>query len=144
VGDTLLILADPGFRGRWGDRSDFLVVSQQGATPNVNGPKAILVGLVAAGIVLLASTGLVPILQASLLGGIVLIGARVLTPGEARSAIDLDVIVLIAAAFGLAHAIQSSGLAAAFAGGIVDALEAFGPRGILWGSSSPPSPSPRP
>lgn len=133
VGDTLLILADPGFRGRWGDRSDFLVVSQQGATPNVNGPKAILVGLVAAGIVVLASTGLVPILQASLLGGIVLIGARVLTPGEARSAIDLDVIVLIAAAFGLAHAIESSGLAATFAGGIVDALEGFGPRGVLLG-----------
>ncbi len=133
VGDTLLILADPGFRSRWGDRSDFLVVSQQGTSPNVNGPKAALVGVVAAAIVLLASTGLVPILQASLLGAIVLIGARVLTPSEARSAVDLDVIVLIASAFGLAHAIQESGLASVLAGGVVGGLETFGVRGILLG-----------
>lgn len=133
VGDTLLILADPGFRSRWGDRSDFLVVSQQGASPSVNGPKAILVGIVAAAIVLMSSTGVVPVLQASLLGAIVLIGARVLTPGEARSAVDLDVIVLIASAFGLAHAIQESGLAGVFADLMVSGLETFGVRGILLG-----------
>ncbi|HEX2154024.1 MAG TPA: SLC13 family permease [Acidimicrobiia bacterium] len=133
VGDTLLILADPGFRSRWGDRSDFLVVSQQGATPNVAGPKAVVVGVVAAAIVLLASTGLIPILQASLLGAIVLLGARVLTPNEARSAVDLDVIVLIAAAFGLAHAIEASGLATTVASGLVDGLQFLGVRGILTG-----------
>lgn len=133
VGDTLLILADGGFRSRWGDRSDFLVVSQQGAVPSVNGPKAVLVGAVAAGIVLLASTGVIPILQASLLGAIVLLGARVLTPSEARSAVDLDVIILIASAFGLAHAIQESGLAAVIAGGLADSLAGFGVRGILLG-----------
>lgn len=133
VGDTLLILSDPGFRSRWGDRSDFLVVSQQGSAPNVNGPKAVLVGAVAAGIVLLASTGMVPVLHASLLGAIVLLGARILTPSEARSAVDLDVIILIAAAFGVAHAISDSGLAGVVASGLVDGLEFLGTRGILTG-----------
>lgn len=133
VGDTLLILADPGFRSRWGDRSDFLVVSEQGATPAVIGPKAVIVGVVAAGIVALASTGVVPILQASLLGAVVLLGARVLTPSEARAAVDLDVIVLIAAAFGVAHAVSVSGLADAIAGALVGALSGFGPRGLLLG-----------
>lgn len=133
VGDTLLILGEPGFAQRWGDRSDFLLVSQQGATPNVNGPKAILVGVVGFGIIGLASTGLIPILQASLLGAIVLLAGRVLTPGEASRAVELDVIVLIAAAFGLANAVSESGLAAVVAGGIVSALEVFGPIGILAG-----------
>lgn len=133
VGDTLLILSDPGFRSRWGDRSDFLVVSQQGGTPNVNGPKAVLVGAVAAGIVALASTGAIPILQASLLGAVVLVGARVLTPSEARAAVDLDVIILIATAFGVANAISASGLASTVASGLVDGLGFLGTRGILTG-----------
>ncbi|CAN5860934.1 SLC13 family permease [soil metagenome] len=133
VGDTMLILSDHGFHSRWSDRSDFLVVSQPGASPNVNGPKALLVALVTAGIIGLASTGVVPILQASLLGAIVLLGGRVLTPGEARSAVELDVIVLIAAAFGLANAVSESGLADVFASGIVGALAGFGSVGILAG-----------
>ncbi|HLU30566.1 MAG TPA: SLC13 family permease, partial [Acidimicrobiia bacterium] len=133
VGDTLLILADPGFRSRWGDRSDFLLISKEGSSPNVNGFKAGVVGVVAAAIVLLASTGIIPILQASLLGAIVLLGARVLTPSEARAAVDLDVIVLIAAAFGVAHAIEASGLADTAASGLVGAFDFLGPRGVLTG-----------
>jgi di/tricarboxylate transporter len=133
VGDTLLILADPGFKARWEDRADFLVVSAQGSTPNVAGRKALLVAAVTAAIVLLASTGLVPILQASLLGAVVLIVGRVLTPGDARGAVDLDVIVLIAAAFGVANAVAESGLAQIVAGGIIDATQVFGDLGILGG-----------
>src|SRR5690606_1709354 len=133
VGDTLLILADPGFRSRWGDRSDFLLISKEGPSPNVNGFKAGVVGVVAAAIVLLAPPGIIPILQASLLGAIVLLGARVLTPSEARAAVDLDVIVLIAAAFGVAHAIEASGLADTVASGLVSAFDFLGPRGVLTG-----------
>lgn len=133
VGDTMLILADEGFHNRWSDRSDFLIVSRPGASLHVNGPKAALVGLVTAGIVGLAATGVLPILHASLLGAIVLLAARVLTPGEARAAVDLDVIVLIAAAFGLANAVSESGLAAVVATGIVDATGALGAVGVLAG-----------
>jgi di/tricarboxylate transporter len=133
VGDTLLILSDPGFRSRWGDRSDFLVVSQHGGAPGVNAPKAVVVGAVAAGIVALASTGAIPILQASLVGAVVLLGARVLTPSEARTAVDLDVIILIATAFGVANAISASGLASTVASGLVDGLGFMGTRGILTG-----------
>jgi di/tricarboxylate transporter len=133
VGDTLLVLADPGFRSRWGDRSDFLVVSQEGSSPSVNGPKAVLVALVAFGIVGVASTGLIPILNASLLGALVLLVGRILTPGEARGAVELDVIILIAAAFGLANAVSESGLANVLASGVVSVLDVFGPVGILAG-----------
>ena len=133
VGDTLLVLADPGFRSRWGDRSDFLVVSQEGSSPSVNGPKAVLVALVAFGIVGVASAGLIPILNASLLGALVLLVGRILTPGEARGAVELDVIILIAAAFGLANAVSESGLANVLASGVVSVLDVFGSVGILAG-----------
>lgn len=133
VGDTLLILSDQGFGRRWGDRSDFLVVSQRGAIPKVNGPKAIVVGVVVVGIIGSASSGLLPILHASLLGAIALVAARVLTPNEAKDAVDFDVIVLIASAFGVAAALQESGLAAVLAEGSVSATAAIGSRGILAG-----------
>lgn len=133
VGDTLLILADPGFKERWDERPDFLLVSAQKSTPPVAGRKALLVGAVTAGIVLLASTGVIPILQASLLGVVVLLAGRVLTPGEARSSVDLDVIILIAAAFGVANAVSNSGLAEVIASGLVGATAGFGSVGILAG-----------
>ncbi len=133
VGDTLILLADPGFRDRWRDRPDFLLVSQLGGSPPIPSGKAWLVGAVALGIVLAAATGLMPILNAALLGAVALLALRVISPREARAAVDLDVIIVIAAAFGLAAAIEGSGLADVVAGLIVDGLGAFGAAGALAG-----------
>jgi len=63
----------------------------------------------------------------------VLVAARVLTMSEARRAIDMDVIVLIAASFGLGAAMESTGLASAAAQGILAPFDALGPRGALLG-----------
>jgi di/tricarboxylate transporter len=133
VGDTLLLVADGGFLERWRDRGDFLLVSGSRTTPPPVNKHAWLVGAVTLGIVLGASLDLIPILNASLLAAFVLVGLKVLTPGEARSAIDLDVILVIASAFGVAAAVDKSGLAAIVAGGMVDAFAGFGDRGILLG-----------
>lgn len=133
VGDTLLLVADGGFLERWRDRGDFLLVSGTKATPPPANKNAWLVGAVTLGIVLGASLDLLPILNASLVAAFVLVGLKVLTPGEARSAVDLDVILVIASAFGVAAAVEKSGLAAIVAGGMVDAFEGFGDRGILLG-----------
>ncbi len=131
IGDTLLILADPGFAGRWRNRVDFLLVSRLGGSPPASTRQAWLVGLVAAAIVGLAGTDLLPILHAALIGAIALVVLRVLTPGEARNAVDLDVVILIAAAFGLAAAIQTSGLATAFAAGLVAIADEAGSVAVL-------------
>jgi len=82
-------------------------------------------------VVLLASFNVLPILQGSLLGAMALVATKVLSPQEARRSIDIEVIVLIAAALGLATAMQTSGLAEAIAGGLVDLLGPFGPIGVL-------------
>ena len=133
VGDTLVILADPQFRGRFRDRNDFLLVSMLGGAPPVTTGRAWLVGLVAVLIVGGAALGLMPILHLSLLGAMILVATGVLTPWDARSAVDLNVIVVIAAAFGLGAAMQRSGLAAFIAGTLVNAFGGFGTTGVLVG-----------
>ncbi|HEX2368594.1 MAG TPA: SLC13 family permease [Acidimicrobiia bacterium] len=133
VGDTLLLIADPGFGDRWRDRRDFLLVSSTGGTPPVPTTKAILVGAITLAIVLAASLEIIPILQASLLGAVALVVFGAVTPSEARDAVDLDVIIVIAAAFGVAAAVETSGLAQIVADGMVEAFDVFGPSGILTG-----------
>lgn len=133
VGDTLLVLADGGFRDRWRDRNDFLLVSRLGGAPPAASRKAGLVALIGVGIVVTAGTGLLPILYAALLGALALLLFRVLTPGEAGAAVNLDVIIVIAAAFGLGAAMQTSGLAERLAGLVLDAFGWMGPAGALAG-----------
>lgn len=133
VGDTLLLLTDPGFRNRWRDRNDFLLVSRLGGAPPAASRKAGLVGVVTAAIVVGAGAGLLPILHASLVGALLLVALGVLTPAEARGAVDLEVIVLIAASFGLSAALEASGLAWLVAHALVDAFGVLGSVGVLLG-----------
>jgi di/tricarboxylate transporter len=133
VGDTLILLTDPGFGGRWRDRHDFLLVAPLGgAAPGV-AKKAWLVALVTVGIVGVAGLGVLPVLHASLLGAVVLVFGKVLTPGEARDSVDLDVVLVIAAAFGLGAAIETTGLAGHLAGLVAAPFEVLGSRGTLLG-----------
>lgn len=131
AGDTLLILSDAGFVERWRHRRDFLLVSRlDGALPTGTRKAVIALGVVGS-VVLLAGIGVLPILKGALLGAIALVGTRVLTPNEARNAVDLDVVLLIAAAFGVGNAIQSSGLADLVAGRLVNGASALGPVAVL-------------
>jgi di/tricarboxylate transporter len=132
-GDVLLLLADPGFRARWVDRHDFLVISPLSdvALPRTN--KAPIVGLVTIGIVVLAGTGLLPLIKAALAGVFALVVLGAITPAQARRSIDLDVMVMIAASFGLGAAMDRSGLAAQVAHVLVRALATFGDLGALAG-----------
>ena len=59
------------------------------------------------------------------------LGLRILTPGEARRAIDLDVVLLIAAGFGVAAAMTKSGLAEQIASGLVSSFGSLGDFGVL-------------
>jgi di/tricarboxylate transporter len=133
VGDTLLVLADPGFRARWGDRSDFLLVSQLGGAPPAISRKAWLVGLVMLAVVVVAGVGLLPMLECALVAAVALVGFGVLTASEARNAVDLDVVLMVAASFGLGTAMENSGLADRMAGAIIGTFEPLGPLGVLLG-----------
>jgi di/tricarboxylate transporter len=131
--DTLLVLARPGFAQRWRANTDFLTVAHIGGEAPTSTRKAPIVGAAALGIVLLAAFDVMPILHGALLAAAALIATRVLSFSEARDAIDLDVILLIGAAFGLGAAIEVTGLAEEVAGGFTDALGGFGTVGLVLG-----------
>lgn len=133
VGDMLLVLSDEGFRERWRDRPDFLLIAHRGGLAPASTRQAWVVGAVLGAVVLGNAIGLFEILQATMVGALVLVATRVLTMSEARRAIDTDVIVLIAASFGLGRALEVTGLATTVANGIMAPFDVLGPSGALLG-----------
>ncbi len=130
-GDTLLVLADTEFRERHRDSGEFLLIApRQGVSPTQPRKVATVIAIGVAFIVLVGS-GLVPVLHGALVAAFAVVLTRVLTLRQARDAVDLNIVVLIAAAFGLGAAVQTSGLGAAAAGVLVDFLEPVGPLGAL-------------
>ncbi|MGK2930114.1 MAG: SLC13 family permease [Acidimicrobiales bacterium] len=132
-GDTLLLLAAPGFRRNWQEKRDFLLVAKVGGESPSATAKAPIVAITTLAVIGLAAANVLPLLEGSLLGAAVLIATRTLTFAEARDAIDLDVIILLAAAFGLGAAMESTGLAARVADGLVGVLDGLGSVGIVLG-----------
>lgn len=133
AGDALLLLAGRSFSRRWRATRDFVLVAGTGQSRPVMGTKAQLTGLVTLGLVVLAGLGVVDILQASLVAALALIGLRVITVLQARAAIDTQVLVVIASAFGLGAAVESSGLAGVAADGMLQATQPWGQIGALAG-----------
>ncbi len=131
LGDTLLVLADTEFRKRWRNRPDFLVIAPLGGTPPAKPRKALVVVAIGVGFIVATASGLLPILQASILAALLVLGTRTLTPRQARDAVDLNLVVLIAASFGLGAAVESTGLAAAGAELVTSVMEPIGPIGAL-------------
>lgn len=132
-GDTLLLLSDSGFQDRWRDRSAFLLVSPLGGVTPAVTKKAWLVGVIVAAVVAAAAVGLMPVLNAALVGAFALVMTGVLTPAEARASVDMDVILVIAGAFGLASALEVSGLAAGTSSVVLALFGGWGQVGGLAG-----------
>ncbi len=133
AGDALLILADETFPKHWAEARDFLVIAPLGGDPPTATAKAPIVAVITVGMIAVAALGILPILEAALLAAGALVATRALTANEVRDAIDFDVIILIAAAFGLGAAMQTTGLASAISEGLVSAFDVFGTVGVVLG-----------
>ncbi|MGH2381851.1 MAG: SLC13 family permease [Candidatus Limnocylindria bacterium] len=133
MGDTLLVLADQEFSQRYRNAGDFLVIASLSGIPPTQPRKARRVGLIGIGFVIVTGTGILPILEASLLVALLLVGSRALTIRQARDAIDLNIIILIAAAFGLGAAVDGTGLGGTIADLLLVVFEPFGLIGALAG-----------
>ncbi|MBW3659843.1 MAG: SLC13 family permease, partial [Actinobacteria bacterium] len=118
AGDALLVLADDGFAERWQGRSDFAVLVPLEEVSDGRERRRGLVLATVGGMVLAAAFGLTSTLLAVLGAVAVLMVTRTLRLSDARNALDLEVLTMIAAAIGLGAAVTASGLAELLAGGI--------------------------
>jgi di/tricarboxylate transporter len=132
-GDVLLILAGHGFHARWREERDFLVVAPLDGDTPPRREKAPIVGLLTLALFVTVGFGLLDILEAALLVAIGMVAFRVLTPFEARQAVDLNVLVVIAASFGIGAAISTSGLADELARVFIGGFGTFGNLGLVIG-----------
>ena len=131
TGDTLLALAAPPFQTRWHGTNDFLLVSRFGGPEPARSRKVAAASIIGLAVVIAAGSGLLPILEASLVGAIAMVVFGVLNPNEARLAVDVDVIVVIAASFGLGAAITETGLAQRLADGLVGGADGLGSAAVV-------------
>lgn len=129
-GDTLLLQTRDDFVSAYRNSRDFYLVSSVEGESSRRHDKAKLAGsLVIALIVwlILGTTGLLPDSLsspaiASLAVALLMILTRCLRVSEARNALDMRVLVTIAAALGLGLALQKSGAAQTIAEGIIAAV----------------------
>lgn len=83
------------------------------------------------GAILVAATGLLPIVVAALLGCVAMIASGVLTFEQAVRALDRRIVLLVATSLALGAALERSGAAALLAHELLNAVEAFGPAAVL-------------
>lgn len=131
AGDVLPLLGPTGFLRRWRGQPDFALVARLGEPGPVRRNKAPVVWAVLATFLAVVITGVMPLLNIALISALALIALRVVSLQEARAAIDVDVVIVLAASFGLAAAIQTSGLAEEFARALISAFGGLGDVGVL-------------
>jgi di/tricarboxylate transporter len=114
VGDTLLLEAPPSFAGRNRDSRDFFLVSPiPGSNPQSH-DRARTALAILAGMVVLAAAGDrfgVSMFQAATIAAGAMLAARCCRGPQARSAVDWQVLIVIAASLALGKALENTGAA---------------------------------
>ena len=133
TGDTLLVLAADGFDERWRNHNDFLLVSRLGGSPPRASRRAPVALAAVVALVVLPAAGVLSVLEAALIAAGAVVVGGLLTPREAREAVDFSVLITIGAAFGLGAALDEAGLAEDLADGIVTGFDFLGDAGVVLG-----------
>lgn len=118
-GDTLLLEARPSFAEQQRNSRDFYLVSRLEDTGVPRHERAGLAWTLLAGMVVAATAGWLSMLEAALLAAGLMILTRCITGRVARRAIDWQILVVIAASFGIGAAMQKTGAAQVIANQLV-------------------------
>jgi len=113
--DVLLLEARPPFIERHRQSRDFLLVSSLNGQARPVHEKAWLAWSILAGVVALASLGVLSMLNAAMLGALASLLSGCCSVSAAKRGMDTQVLLTIGASFGLGAALESSGAAAAVA-----------------------------
>jgi di/tricarboxylate transporter len=117
--DTLLLEARPAFLEQHRNSKEFLLVSQVSDYTPVRHERAWVSWSILAGVVLAASVGFLPMIQAAMLGAALMLVTGCCTLAGVRASADFSVLLAIAAAFALGKALEASGAAAVLGHGVV-------------------------
>ena len=128
-GDTLLLEADPSFVERQRNSRDFFLVSRLENVHPLRHERALAAVAILTGMVVVVSAGWVSMLQGALVAAGLMLVARCTTGGVARTAVDWQVLVTIAASFGLGAALEKTGAAQAIAESVITLAQ-----GSPWGT----------
>ncbi len=133
AGDTLLLLAGKDFMKKWYHSRDFLLISESDKVPSKPLKNQIIAVATLTLMIVLFVFHVVPIIVAAGIAVMILLLTRTVTLQEARESVDFRVLIIIASAFGIAAAVNNSGVARFIAHYIIQAGSAFGTVGILLG-----------
>jgi di/tricarboxylate transporter len=131
AGDVLLIESHPEFaQNRQRDPNFALLAEVEDSAPPRH-DRAWLAAVILFLMVLVNATGSMNLMVASLTAAGLMLLTRCLTGEQARRSLDWPVLIAIAAAFGIANAIEESGAAAVLAARIIDLAAPLGSVGVL-------------
>eukprot|EP00043_Microstomoeca_roanoka_P012033 m.115452 g.115452 ORF g.115452 m.115452 type:complete len:723 (-) comp15370_c3_seq1:99-2267(-) len=128
AGDALLLVTNKDFVSLYQHQDDFALVSAVDGHVSFRWKKAPIAVFLTVAMIALSVADVIDLLTAAIFaaGGLVLF--RCMSASELRSAINLEVLLVIAAAFGLSNALVNSGAAQLMADGVIIASK---PTGIV-------------
>jgi di/tricarboxylate transporter len=130
-GDTLLLQTQPHFRRAHRNDPAFYLVSDVKEWRPLRRDRALPALVAFAALLVTMTTGVIPVHVAAGLAAVAMVGMGCLSSGDARSSVEWQVLVTIAAAFGVGAALEQSGAAASLANLMVDSIAGWGPIAAL-------------
>jgi len=131
TGDTLLLEAAPGFAKRFRDSRDFFLVNELPGSAAPRHGRAWIAIAILAGLVAVIAARPESAMTAAMGAALAMVLFRCCTGPDARAAVDWQVLVVIGSTFGLAAAMQKTGLAEVIASGLLALGGQLGTHGLL-------------
>ena len=133
AGDSLMLAAGADFYSRRNVDKNFLVVGARAVPLRLPALVDVSIGVGLLAVVAFAALGIVPLVKglAGLL--VVMLGLRVVRPGELRRRFPFEIVMIIASALVLSQALANSGLMVNIAGALYGLLAEHGPYLALAG-----------
>ncbi len=133
AGDVLLVEAENKFYQQWRYSKDFFLVSQADGKPEKPSNYSFRAHAIVATMILSVTFFNVPILHSVFIAAVAMVLFGCISLSEAKETIfrEFNILVLIASAFGVGYAIESSGLAQIIADFIIYQMEGMKPVFVL-------------
>lgn len=135
TGDTLLAETGPDFMSRFAKDSNFALVSEVSGSqpPREDRLHMVISALIVLAMVAMAAAKVVPLVTAAATASFLMIATGCMTLSNAAHAVNMSVVVTIAASFGISKGMELSGAAAELARFILNIFKPIGQIGLLLG-----------